>query len=246
MREPAQSGRRLSKRYKNPTLIEIYIECYLTPSTLTAARLFDVVPAVKAKGFTDVEMLGNFQLGPGEAMVQPRVRCWSEGRKKLIQMSEDTLIVNLVGGYPGWATFTELLETAVNAVTGAAGGVAFASMNLNTIDRFSVPVEGYVFDRYVSCGGKIVPDWYRDSREALDITLGKGLLQDDARNRQINVKVLKRESVLIEFRVGLHNLIGGERKWKDVLEMLHDESNEIFESLITDTTRSEIMGGLIT
>jgi uncharacterized protein (TIGR04255 family) len=231
--------------YKKPTIIEIYIECFLAPSTLTVSRVFDVVPALKEKGFTDIELQPSFQVGIGEANLQPRIRCWSEGRKKLIQLSEDNLIVNLVGEYPGWPTFTELLESAVSVVGSRIGEFAIASMKLNTIDRFSVPVESYVFDRYVNCGGKIVPEWYKGSREALDLTLGRALVKEDTWNRQINVKVRRREPVVIEFRVGLHNVVGSDKSWKDVLETLHDESNQLFESLITDTTRNEIMGGLV-
>jgi hypothetical protein len=102
-----------------------------------------------------------------------------------------------------------------------------------------------VFDLYVNCGGKIVPEWYKGSRETLDITLGRALVKEDTWNRQIIVRVRRREPVSIEFRVGLHNVVGSSERWKDVLETLHDESNQVFESLITDTTRNEIMGGLV-
>jgi hypothetical protein len=71
--------------YKKPTIIEIYIECFFAPSMLKVSRLFDVVPALREKGFTDIELQPSFQVGIGEPNLQPRIRCWSEGRKKLIQ-----------------------------------------------------------------------------------------------------------------------------------------------------------------
>jgi hypothetical protein len=232
-------------RYKKPTIFEIFIECFLAPSTLSVSRLFDIVPALKEKGFTDVELQPTFQVGTDEPSLRPRIRCWSEGRKKLIQLSEDTLIVNLVGEYPGWQAFTELLENAASVVASKTGQFVIASMNLHTIDRFSVPAESYVFDRYVNCGGKFVPEWYKGACEALDITLGRALVKEDAWNRQIIVRVRRREPVSIEFRVGLHNVVGSGERWKDVLETLHNESNQVFESLITETTRNEIMGGVV-
>jgi uncharacterized protein (TIGR04255 family) len=235
----------LEMGYKKPTIIEIYIECFLAPSTLTVSRLFEIVPVLKEKGFTDIELQPSFQVATGEPNLQPRIRCWSGDRKKLIQLSQDNLVVNLVGDYPGWRAFTELLESAVSAVCNSIGEFAIVSMNLNTIDRFSVPVKSYVFDHYVNCGGKMVPEWYKGSREALDITLGRGLVKEDTWNRRINVKVRRRDPVVIEFRVGLHNVVTSGKSWKAVLETLHDESNEIFESLITDSTRSEIMGGFV-
>jgi uncharacterized protein (TIGR04255 family) len=162
-----------------------------------------------------------------------------------VQLAQDNLVVNLVGEYPGWSPFTDLLETAMTVVHDSIGEFAIASINLNTIDRFLVPSESYVFDRYVDCSGKIVPEWYKGSREALDITLGRALVKEDSWNRQINVKVRRRDPVSIEFRVALHNTVERNHKWQDVLERLHNESNEIFESLITDATRNEIMGGLL-
>src|SRR5713101_2176731 len=110
-------------RYKKPVLIEIFAECFFAPSSLTAVRLMDVVPALKSNGFDDIELVGSLQLSVGEPTMQPRIRCWSKGRKKLVQLSEDCLIVNLLGDYAGWPTFIELLESALGVVSKSIGGL---------------------------------------------------------------------------------------------------------------------------
>src|SRR5437867_11131756 len=109
-----------SRRYKKPVLIEIFAECVLTPGTLPVPRFFDTVPTLKARGFTDIEMIGNVQMTANEGpSMQPRIRCWSADRRRLIQIAEDLVIVNLIGDYPGWRPFIELFELGMRDVVGA-------------------------------------------------------------------------------------------------------------------------------
>jgi len=234
----------LSKRYKKPVLIEIFAECFLASGTLPGPRFFDIVPALKTRGFTNIEFVGNVQMTPEEGpSMQPRVRCWSADKKQLIQIAEDLVIVNLVGEYPGWKPFTDLFELAIREV--ARAETAIKILNLNTIDRFVVPAESYALERYVNCSGEIVPTWYRGSKEPLDITLGHGVVREEGWNRQVNVKVRRRDGISIEFRVTLQRTIGTQGHWRDTLQELHNDANRIFETLITDATRKDIMGGLV-
>src|SRR5689334_20640952 len=130
--EPHSVG---SKRYKKPVLIEIFAECFLTPGTLPGPRFFDIVPSLKARGFTNIEVVGNMQVTPEEGpTMQPRIRCWSADKRQLIQIGEDLVITNLVGEYPGWRPFIELFELALRDVIRAE--TAIKVLNLNTIDRF--------------------------------------------------------------------------------------------------------------
>jgi len=232
-------------RYKKPVLIELFAECFLAPSSLNAGRLVEIVTVLKGNGFSDVELLGSLQMNVEEPTMIPRIRCWSQGRNKLVQLSQDCLIINLVGEYPGWPTFNELMEMALGAVHKTIGSLPFKSISLNTIDRFSVPKASYALESYVSVGGQIVPQWYKGSKESLDITLGWGMLQEDNWNRQINVKVRSRELVTIEFRVSLHRVVPTPGDWKSVLNALHEQSNQTFEALITDKTRNEVMEGVV-
>jgi uncharacterized protein (TIGR04255 family) len=232
-------------RYKKPVLIELFAECYFTPSTFSAVHVMDVVTGLRSKGFNDIELVEGLQMGVEQPAVQSRIRCWSPGRKKLLQLSEDCLIVNLVGEYPGWSPFVELADLALGLAAHSVRDLSLKSVNLNTIDRFTVPRASYLLDQYVNVGGKIVPGWYKGSKEALDLTLGWGLLNENGWNKQVNVRVRCAEAVTIEFRAAHHKILASGLEWKSALNELHEQSNVTFEALITDKTRNEVMGGTI-
>jgi uncharacterized protein (TIGR04255 family) len=237
--------------YKNPTLVEIYSEIYLEPGSLTEARFFDVVPKLKDAGFSEIEMgtAGlslEFQAGHGlRSKEKPRVRCWKPGKRELAQVGEDLLVVNLMGDYPGWNSFLQLFTQVCDAVRKGLGTVPASSLSLRTMDRFTVPKNGFLVGDYLQVGGPLVPSWYKDSRESMDVTVGKGFLPHDGRNRVISVAVRTiAEPVMIETQAAFHNTVSANDDLKNVLETLHSESNETFESLITNRTRNVIMGGL--
>jgi uncharacterized protein (TIGR04255 family) len=236
--------------YKNPTLVEIYSEIYLEPGSLTEARFFDVVPKLKDAGFSEIEMgtAGlslEFQAGQGlRPKEKPRVRCWKPGKRELAQVGEDLLVVNLMGDYPGWSSFLQLFTQVCDAVRKGLGTVPARSLSLRTIDRFTVPKSDFLVGDYLQVGGPLIPSWYKNSRESIDVTVGKGFLPHDGRNRVIAVAVRTiAEPVMIEMQAAFHNTVSANDDLKNLLETLHAESNETFESLITDRTRNAIMGG---
>ena len=119
-------------------------------------------------------------------------------------------------------------------------------MLLQTIDNFSVNREGFSLGQYLNCGGDKVPAWYQNSNESADITLGKGFLEEDMKNRQIKIGIRKqKDSFSVRIDSIFHNKLNTNRDLNEVLEELHAESNESFESMITDKVRNEIMKGIV-
>lgn len=238
--------------YRKPTLVETYTELHLLPETLTEARFFDVVPKLKDAGFTEIEFATaglRVDVRPG-ASPRPRetqrVRCWKPGRRELAQVAEDWFAVNLTGEYPGWDAFVQLFNEGRRALQDGLGGLEIRSLALLTLDRFTVAKEGFSVSQYLDVGGRVVPAWYADCSESLDLDIGRGLLEPDGRNRQIHVKVqAATDPVTISFRVEFHDRVQEGVDLLDMLARLHDESNDTFEALITDRVRSEVMGGRV-
>jgi hypothetical protein len=237
--------------YKSPTLLEIYSEIYLEPGSLTEARFFDLVPKLKDAGFSEIEMATagfslEFQPGQGlQPKERPRIRCWKPGRREMAQVGEDLIVVNLMGQYPGWDSFKGLFTEACHAVESGLGAVPASSISLKTIDRFTVAREGFRVEDYLQVGGSLIPSWYKDCQESMDVTVGRGFLQHDGRNRVIVIAVRTfADPVTIEMQGGFHNTVTNRADLRQVLDALHEESNETFESLITGRTRKQIMGGL--
>jgi hypothetical protein len=119
---------------------------------------------------------------------------------------------------------------------------SFDSVSLQTIDQFEVPLSEYRLGTYLVCGGEYIPGVYRSSSEPCDVSLGRGLLASDGFNRQLQLKV---KSVGGKMRLRWHATFTDRLEGiavGDKLEALHDESNKMFEAMITDETR-RYMGG---
>jgi uncharacterized protein (TIGR04255 family) len=231
----------------------MYIEVYFEPGSFAPPRFFDLVPKLKDIGFADVEFgnVGRVRIDPLEGSLEggtiPRIRCWSVDRKRLVQLSPDTVFVNLVnivGEYPGWDEFHSLFCSVNEAVQSTVGRPRIDTLSLNTIDELRVPLSNFVVGKYLDCGGKRIPAWYADTKEAFDIILRKGVLKTDGFNRLLNVAGRPSTDVfLLRILSEFHN-VRGETRVEELLSTLHEESNESFESLLTKTTRDEVMGGV--
>lgn len=234
--------------YKNPTLTESLAELHLVPETLTEAHFFEVVPKLKDAGFTEVEFsMGGLRIERGTfPREMQRVRCWKPGRNELVQVGEDLLIVNLTGEYPGWDAFVQLFNTGLSALEAGLGEFQIRSLNFQTIDRFEVAREGFSVSDYLDVGGRVIPKWYADCSESLDLNIGRGLLEPDGRNRQIQVAVkAATDPVKVLLQAHFHDLVQEGVDLQEMLVRIHRESTDTFESLITDRLRNEVMGGLL-
>lgn len=234
--------------YRKPILTEIFAELYLEPKTLDPSGFFDVVPALKQIGLTHVE-LGDLATSVGAAQMlidtrTPRVRCWSEDRQRLVQLGPDLVVINQVGKYLGWEAFRSLF-VGTKAVLQAQSVLRVRRLALNTLDQARFPAAGFVLGAYVHCGGPLISPWFRDTSVPLDIIYGKGDVNTDASNRQLQLSVHRDGSEMV-LRVlsAFNDRVDQPGDLEAKLERLHDESNESFENLITDRVR-DLMGGSV-
>jgi uncharacterized protein (TIGR04255 family) len=154
-------------------------------------------------------------------------------------MTATIVVFNQVGQYLGWNDFKANMGQLVQVIGDES---SFDSVSLQTIDQLEVPRSEFTLGRYLVCGGTYVPGLYESSAEPCDISLGRGLLASDGFNRQLQVKVT---SVGSGMRVRWHATFTNKLQGNSIaakLEALHSESNEMFESMITDDTR-RFMGG---
>ena len=176
-----------------------------------------------------------------EASFNPRIRCWSEDRVKLTQVGRDQVIANQVGEYLGWERFVE----HVRGVLDATGPHSIVSMSLQAIDRMEVSASGFTLGQYFNCDGQFIPRWYADCAVACDITLGRGLVPVDGHNRVIKLQLRTQDdkrSVRIDST--FHDAVKGADPFRK-LDELHEECTSAFEQLVTDETRTVVMGGKV-
>lgn len=242
--------------YKTPILTEVLIKVLFEKGCLSVADIFDIVPKAKENGLSLIEIGQAVEIGLGGKRVEEeiptpsplisRIKCWNPEKTLLLQLSPDIIITNQVGEYIGWSEFKKFFFLNLDIVNKIIENAKYKSVLLQTNDSFSVEKEGFFLGQYLDCGGNKVPEWYKNSNEAADITLGRGFLEEDSRNRQIKIVIRKqKDSFSIKIDSKFHDKLTMASKLNEVVEKLHLESSASFESLITDKTRNEVMGGTV-
>jgi uncharacterized protein (TIGR04255 family) len=237
--------------YKKPLLTEIYAELHLGAGAMPQAQLLKVVnllqptvPEVEIGSINTVEV--NPALGQVVRKTEPRLRCWSVARDRLVQLSADLIVVNQLGDYLGWKVFDKLFREVHGHLTRTNDKLAITSVSLNTIDQMEIDlakVKDFRLGKYLACGGRFLPKYYDEVREPCDISLGHGVLATDGFNRQVRVALrVEGNKATVQMNGTFQRTLGKQNELFALLEGLHTESTETFEALITDETRRH-MGG---
>jgi uncharacterized protein (TIGR04255 family) len=240
--------------YQRPIIIEIYAELFLEPGTFPFAQMLDVVPPLRRRGFSvvesadmadaDVDGSEDPERRPGHV---PRIRCWTEDKTRLVQLAPDNVAMNLVspeGTYPGWEPFvSDVVRPTCELLRQTASRARPVSLALNTLDRFEIP-RGLPLGDFLNCGGPRIPAILADTTQAFDYDIGRGLLESEGQNRQLHISGRPGAATyLVNIHAVLHETISESGDIFLKLEQLHDDANIMFESLITDRTRNEVMKG---
>jgi uncharacterized protein (TIGR04255 family) len=153
-------------------------------------------------------------------------------------------LVSPEGTYPGWESFvSDVVRPTCEILRQTASRARPTSLALNTLDRFEIPGE-LPLGEFLNCGGPRIPAILADTRQAFDYDIGRGLLHQGGQNRQLHISGRPGASAyMVNIHGVFHEVIaeGGDILRK--LEQLHDDANMVFESLITDRTRNEVMKG---
>ena len=239
--------------YKKPTLIEQYVAFSFRKDTLSQAKMFDVVPALKKIGFDTVEVVNIEQssindTGQIQRTIIPRFRCWNRDHDNLVQLAPDQVFINKVGKYLGWKDFSQMYLNSLSIIKENIEFSNIEGIAFNTVDVMNV-FNNAPLGKYLNCG-EIIPMWYSQIKESFDISLGRGFLQADKYNKHI--QLIGRE-INNEYQIKISSLfqklitqpIISIDYLSNEIENLHEESNTTFESMITDYTRENILGGII-
>lgn len=245
---------RHNNKYNNPTLKEMYVQIDFDKSSLTTEDVFKVASEVMKMGFTETQTVPVNQVTitptgvAQELAIQQRFRFWKPDKTLLIQVMPQQLIMNQVGQYIGWTNFSKNLFEVVSKISNAGlkNSIKPSSLLLCAIDGFLAPEKDFKLGRFLNCEGKILPQYYKDTKHSLDISYGKGFLESDGYNRQLTLSARHIPPKFeVNFQTIFQNKFSSMSDMKSTLEDLHDESNDFFEDMITDFFRNEIMGGKV-
>lgn len=238
--------------YKRPLLRELIAEVSLAPGSLPEASFLSLANCLTASGLSIPEFRSFTSLSvidpllPPQARQGPRLKLWNQEKSKLVQYSPDEFFLHLIGPYLGWDAFLDLQALAEDAVLSSVSApLDIKAVSLIALDEMKVEKSSFTLGEYLHCGSKFVPSWYGNSTEAVDISLGRGLLESDGYNTSVQIAVRPDSSdlVSIELQSSFRILVSPGHGLRDTLELLHSKSLEAFEEMITDKTRDQIMGG---
>ena len=236
--------------YRKPTLEEIVLRLRFSEGGLSHGYGVELVSKLKGLGLTDIQMAATLDAVPAtpaespSPRVLPRMRCWDDQHLRLVQIAQDMIVINQTKQYLGWSQFRELVEGVASFLDKDKLFATLKDLELRALDRMSIPRPSYRFSDWMQCDGTYLPQFYQDATTSLDVDMGIGLLELDGFNRQFHAHAqVKAKEVELRLQTVLARRITADDNWRTVLEELHTESNSVFENVITDRVRYEIMQG---
>jgi len=239
----------MSKKYRNPPIIEALCEFKLEPSVpwdmaipgMVYERIRDKFPKRRQGKALEVSMTA----GPGgvehQVFTTERMQFLREDEKALIQVGPNLLAVNHLKPYPNWQEFLPLIHQGFDAYHEAANPKGIQRIGLRYINRIEIPggrieLENYFeFRPYI--GEKLPQDYgpfivgiqipFEESRDVLRLELASA-----------TTEMPDTVAVMLDLD---YFLAQPDRFSQDSvfqwIEVAHNHVEEVFEACITDRLR---------
>jgi uncharacterized protein (TIGR04255 family) len=176
----------------------------------------------------------------------PRIRCWNRDGKRLVQISEDILVINQTKGYLRFSEVRKLFLKSLNLLVNIIGKNKISSISFNTIDLFKVTKKEFNLGRYINCDGSIITKSLSEKKCPLDLYCADGFIPNDYLPRyEHSINLIARENaenVNVRMQVGFEKALEDSSQIEKSIDELEDMSYHFFENVITDDYRS-LMGG---
>ena len=244
----------MSKKYKNPPIIEALCEFQFEPSQiwdltvpgLVYEKISDLFP--KKKQQTRIETQMSSEKGKVSQQVKqvPRIQFLSEDEAALVQLGPDLLTVNHLKPYPTWGQFYPLIKQNLDVYRDTVNPKGFKRIGLRYINKIIIETETLeladYFNFYPNIPGEMpqVHDKfisrlefsYENARDLLMVTLG---------GTEFDVPDNPAFILDIDYAMVTPNAIALDQV-EDWIEMAHTVIENTFEACITDKCRS-LFGG---
>jgi len=167
-----------------------------------------------------------------------RLRFFNEERTTLIQVGEDTLVVNCLRPYIGWHNFRPMIASALEKYRSIAKPAGVASCSLRYINKIEFAERTVVIEDYLNTYPQMpanLPDHVVGWSLTLDVPAPSGLMRlqagatspEEGRAFIIDLRFIAVEPEKLDLAEALLQWIDG----------AHDIIEQTFEASITDKTR---------
>ncbi len=222
--------------YNKPILNEIYLEVYYK-NKMTISEMINKTILFN-KNFPNIKNAQVREVNQISVKLEntTRLRCWSEDKNKLIQFFENRMAYNCINIYEGWSQFVKDLDFIIE--TAKLTDITY--MTLCYIDKFTVNKDDFDFEKFFTCCDYI-PNYFNNSPISIDLILGKGILGKDDTNKQFHLKINEKDN---NVEINIRTVTSIKSRYnREYLDKMHEYCIEVFENIITNHIRENIMEG---
>lgn len=239
----------MRKKYPNPPLLETYCEfIFLDKSwdwTIPGLLYQDIKNEFPIK--EEVKSFG-FKVNPRKPKLEDfesptidRMRFSTKNKHELVQVGENLLAINCLPPYIGWENFSKRILDVLMKYLDISKSKMLNKITLRYINKIIVQDESLELSNFLN----IVPQIPPEIPQKFDgVNLLLNIPYSDDKSKGLNLRIvtndkLEQNSILLDFSfvivLGMEpeiNQIG------DILDDAHNNISTIFESSITDKTRT--------
>ena len=229
-------------KYKKPILNEIYIEFTLEKEISSDMQYR--ISSIMDKYYGTVELEPNLNTN----IPNTRIKLWNKDKTELFQIFNNRIVINnitLNSSYKGWNDFLKsTLDLKRIIDENIKDNLTFNNLSLCYLNKISnIPKEDFKLGHYINCDGNMIPKSFYEINQVTDIVFGIGNVKLDDKNNQLKIRAIMKND---KFDIQLEIIC--QRKLTDVkitaeLEEMHNYCFNLFENIITDKVKNEIMEG---
>jgi len=237
--------------YNNPTIIEALCEFRFAHSQNWDSTIYgefwnkikDKYPNKEERKQVSlgIQIGPNGQQGPSEINESAHMLFKTSDEKSLVQLQSNLLTVNTLAPYSGWNGFKPKVESAFSDFS-SLGNFPLQRVGLRYINRLPKMREGHCFSQWLS-NSPYISEIILEKSEGQGIHSRVSIPEDDNRiSVTVSTELPSGDDLFIDIDSSHDlNLASEVKNMGELLETLHYNLIEAYESLITNELR-EVMG----
>ncbi len=234
-------------RYQNPSIVEALCEFQFAEDSAwdpTAFGLFwhevkaDLPERERKEAIAAA--IGHTPLGLQQQITrQPRMWFQSTDKKRIVQLGEHLLAVNVLAPYPHWNGLLDLVWKAGDAYVTAVTAAPVVRTTVRYIDRLEFQPDGFRLGDWIKCDGEYFPRQLADCDAHAAFRLARPLGGQEHFMLSLALDIEDNGSValMLDTEMFCERQFASVRDTKDLLNRFHGQIVTAFEACITDKTR---------
>ena len=238
-----------TKKYQNSPIVECICEFQFIPSgawDVTFPGQFyvavkDLFPVKEQKTGLDISF-GNSQEVASHIKFQPLIQFFNDDKKRLLQLDQNLLTINVLKPYPHWEIYYPLIIDNLGKYINVMHPVGYQRVSLRYLNKIDILSQSLVLPEYfnfsLSVPEKFSSHSFSSFQNAIEFPFHSGRDVLAIRLLPLISDKAGSSSFLLEIQYIMNKLDGiSMDETSEWLNIAHQNVNETFESCITDKLR---------